>query len=125
MTTAGCGSAPGPTEPPRLPSVTGTITLDGATSVPENAVLAVRLVDLQRTGPARVVIEQLVSSPDKFPYHYRLYYHQNSIDYSRDYGVEAVVSVFGRPTWTQADPNPVLTKDRPVVADVLLKRVHE
>jgi len=121
--TAGCHSAP-VLEPPRLPSISGTITLEGATTLPGNAVLAVRLVDLERHDASRVVIEQIVSRPDNFPYRYRLYYEQSSIDYSRDYGVEAAVTENGRPTWKQAQPNPVLTKGRPEIANIVLQRAQ-
>ena len=117
---AGCGSPPGPDYDTHLPSVTGTITLDGATTVPANSELAVRLVDLSRTDTARVVVEQTISAPEEFPYHYRLYYRPNTIAYAHDYGVEAAVTVNGRAVWTQTDPNPVLTKSRPVVANIVL-----
>jgi uncharacterized lipoprotein YbaY len=121
---AGCRSTPKPPEAPRLPSINGNISLDGAGSVPDTVILAVRLVDLGRSDTSRVVVEQLVSKPGAFPQKFRLYYNQPSIDYDRDYGVEALVTENGRPIWRQAQPAPVLTKGRPQVVELVLQRAR-
>lgn len=121
---AGCRSTPTPPEAPRLPSISGTVSLGDTTSVPEPAVLAVRLVDLGRNDPSRVVVEQLVSRPGQFPYRFRVYYDTSTIDFSRDYGIEALVTANGRPLWVQASPAPVLTKGRPQVVDLQLQRAR-
>ena len=123
--TAGCHSSPPVLETPHLPSISGTINLNGSTTVPENSVLAIRLVDLGKRDESRVIVEQLVSQPDKFPFRFRLYYEDRSIDYSRDYGVEAAVTQNGRAIWSQPQPNPVLTKNRPQVAEITLQPVKE
>jgi uncharacterized lipoprotein YbaY len=121
---AGCRSTPRAPEAPRLPSINGNISLDGASSVPDTAILAVRLVDLGRSDTSRVVVEQLVSKPGAFPQKFRLYYNQPSIDLDRDYGIEALVTENGRPVWRQAQPAPVLTKGRPQVVELVLQRAR-
>ncbi|HUG12693.1 MAG TPA: YbaY family lipoprotein [Opitutaceae bacterium] len=121
---SGCRSTPKAPEAPRLPSINGNITLDGANSVPDTAILAVRLVDLGRSETSRVVVEQLVSKPGAFPQKFRLYYNQPSIDLDRDYGIEALVTENGRPIWRQAQPAPVLTKGRAQVVELLLQRAQ-
>lgn len=120
----GCRSTPKTPEAPRLPSVSGNISLDGADSVPETAILAVRLVDLGRSDTSRIVVEQLVSKPGAFPQKFRLYYNQPSIDYDRDYGIEALVTENGRPLWRQSQPAPVLTKGRAQVVELVLQRAR-
>lgn len=121
---AGCRSASNTPEAPRLPSISGTISLGDTTSVPETAVLAVRLVDLGRDDAARVVVEQLVSKPGEFPFRFRIFYNTSSIDFARDYGIEAIVTQSGRPLWIPSQPAPVLTKGRPQVVDLLLQRAR-
>ena len=122
--TAGCRSTPRTPEAPRLPSISGNITLDGADSVPDTAILAVRLVDLARNDSSRIIVEQLASKPGAFPQKFRLYYNQPSIDYDRDYGIEAIVTENGRPIWRQSQPAPVLTKNRPQVVELVLQRAR-
>lgn len=121
---AGCRSTPKTPEAPRLPSISGTISLGEATSVPETAILAVRLVDLERNDAARVVVEQLVSRPGRFPFRFRIYYNTSTIDFSHDYGIEALVTESGRPVWVPSQPAPVLTKGRPQVVDLQLQRAR-
>jgi len=121
---AGCRSSSKTPEAPRLPSINGTISLGVTTSVPETAVLAVRLVDLGRSDSARVVVEQIVSKPGQFPFKFRIYYNTSSIDFSRDYGIEALVTESGRPVWIPSQPAPVLTKGRPQVVDLMLQRAR-
>lgn len=119
---AGCGSGPAPDAAPRQPSVTGTISLKGADSVPEGAMLAIRLVDMGRTGSSRVIVEQLVSKPGTFPFRFRLFYNPASIDFARDYGIEVAVVQSGRTLWRDPGPTPVLTKRRPEVVDIALTK---
>ena len=121
---AGCRSTPRPPEAPRLPSISGNISLDGAGTVPDTAVLAVRLVDLARDDSSRIVVEQVVSRPGAFPQKFRIFYNQSSIDPARDYGIEALVTESGRSMWTQSQPAPVLTKGRPQVVDLVLQRAR-
>jgi copper homeostasis protein (lipoprotein) len=121
---AGCRSSSKAPEAPRLPSISGTISLGETTSVPGTATLAVRLVDLGRNDAARIVVEQVVSQPGEFPYKFRIYYNTSSIDFSRDYGIEASVIQSGRPMWVPSQPAPVLTKGRPQVVDLLLQRAR-
>jgi uncharacterized lipoprotein YbaY len=92
--------------------------------VPETAVLAVRLVDLARQDTGRVVVEQLVSKPGTFPFRFRLFYNQSTLDFSRDYGIEVLVTENGRVVWKQLHPTPVLTKGRPEVVDIVLQRAQ-
>lgn len=121
---AGCRTTPQAPETPRLPSVSGSVSLENGGTVPESAILAVRLVDLGRTDEARIVVEQLVSKPRAFPFRFRIYYEQSSIDLARDYGIEALVTENGRATWRQSQPAPVLTKGRPQVVDLVLQRAR-
>jgi len=120
----GCGGGQKIAPPPRLPNISGSIMLEGGGALPPTALLAVRLIDLSRQDPTRIVVEQLVSKPDAFPYRFRLYYTQSVIDYTGDYGIEVRITDAGRPVWAQAQPTPVLTKGRPEVVDIVLQRVR-
>jgi len=120
----GCRSTPQPAPPPRLPSITGTISLKDAITVPTGAMLAIRLVDTERSGSSRVIVEQLVSRPDAFPFRFRLFYNPSSIDFARDYGVEVSVVESGRTSWRSSEPAPVLTKRRPEVVDMVLTKAE-
>lgn len=121
---AGCGTAPRAAPSPRLPSVSGSIMLDGAGAFTPTALLTLRLVNLARTGTdaSRIVVEQLISKPGVLPYRFRLPYHESAIDFSGDYGVEASVSDGGHIVWEQMQPTPVLTKGRPEVVEIVLRR---
>lgn len=121
---AGCRSTPRTPEAPRLPSVSGSVSLESGGTVPDSAILSVRLVDLGRSDTTRIVVEQLVSRPGEFPFKFRIYYNQSSIDLTRDYGIEALVTENGRATWRQPQPAPVLTKGRPQVVDLVLQRAR-
>lgn len=122
--TAGCRSGPAPAPAPKLPSISGTIALEGANSVGDTAILAVRLVDLGREDSSRIIVEQLASKPGAFPQHFRLYYNQATLDFSRNFGIEVVVTENGRNVWEQTQPTPVLTKGRPEVVDITLHRAR-
>lgn len=121
---AGCRSTSQPAPTPGLPSITGTISLTGASSVPTGAMLVIRLVDMERSGSSRVIVEQLVSRPDTFPFRFRLFYNPSSIDFARDYGVEVSVVQSGRTLWQSTGPAPVLTKRRPEVVDIVLAKTE-
>lgn len=83
-----------------------------------------RLLDLSHGDSHRVVVEQVISNPGSFPYRFRLFYRQSSIDFGSDYGIEARILSNGRPAWTQAAPTPVLTKGRPELVEIVLKSVQ-
>lgn len=119
---SGCGGSPRIEPAPRLPSVNGSITLEGGAALAPTAVLTVRLVELARADASRIVVEQIISNPGAFPYHFRLFYREAALDYAADYGIEALVSDGGRTVWVQAQPTPVLTKGRPQVVAIVLQR---
>jgi uncharacterized lipoprotein YbaY len=114
-------SARGPAPDLRRPSVAGTVVAETDVTVPSNAVLEIRLMDITAGAPPTVVTEQVSSNPGPPPYRFRLFYQTAAIESTRDYAVQVRLLVAGRPLLVQPAPAPVLTKGRPVVVEIRLR----
>jgi putative lipoprotein len=103
-----------PRDPTRVRPLTGTVTSQRLTRVPQPAVLSVRLVDLTPDRASQTVVaERSYRNLGPFPLVFDLEYDPDRIVSGREYGLEAVITVGSAPILRTREPYGVRMDGRP------------
>ena len=104
--------------------VTGSVTYRERIALPPDAVVRVTLLDVSLLDmPARVLAEQEIRPSGQVPVLFALGYDRAAIDPARHYALRATISdADGRPLWTTATAERVLTDGAPDSAQLVLVR---
>ncbi len=109
----GCSHAPKPSRPAG-PGIGGTVIYITNATLPADATVEVRLVELNREGRVeREVTSTSYPRPAAMPLEFWLPYQAGLIDQHQSYGLEAKITSNGRILFTTTRPIPVLTKGNP------------
>ncbi len=109
----GCAHAPKPSRPVG-PGIGGSVIYITNVTLPANAVVEVRLVELNREGRVdREIAATSYPRPAAMPLEFWLPYQAGLIDQHQSYGLEAKIVAEGRILFTTTRPVPVLTKGNP------------
>ena len=110
---------------PTAAKVTGTVTYRERIALPPTAVVTVRLVDVSRAdAPAIVLGEQRIESAGRqVPFSFAIPYDPARIDARMSYAVQARIEDGGRLLIVSDRHYPVITRDAPRHAEMLLKSV--
>ncbi len=113
LLTAGCNhasKAPSHTGP----GIGGTVIYITNATLPDDATIEVRLVELNREGRVdRVVAAETFAKPPTMPLEFWLPYQPGLIVKRLSYGIESQIMGKGRVLFTTTRPIPVLTKGNP------------
>jgi len=117
---AACATPGGPGQ------VTGSVTYRERIALPPDAVVRVMLLDVSLLDmPARVLAEHEIRPSGQVPVPFTLDYDRGEIEPARHYALRATISdAGGRPLWTTATAQPVLTDGGPDAAQLVLERVR-
>ena len=112
--------------PPKLIHVSGSVSYRERIALPPNALVDVRLVDTSAEGGAAEIARDVIEAAGKQPpYSYSLSYHPREIVAEHDYVVREQITVDGRVWFQSQAPAPVITKNHPVTADLVLARAAQ
>lgn len=104
--------------------VFGTVTYHQLERLPPGSELEVRLVDTTRDDdPPVVLAKSRLTNLGEVPVAFAVRYDPATIDQRRSYGVEATISVGGRPVFASRARYPVLTRGGGTRADVVVEPV--
>jgi uncharacterized lipoprotein YbaY len=110
---------------PAGPAVTGTVVYITNVQLPADAVIELKLVEINRDGQTvRVVTEDTLLRPRKIPLEYSLPYNKRDINTRAHYGVDGKIRAGGRVILATPRPTPVLTHGNPRQAEVVLEPVR-
>lgn len=118
-------AAAAPSRSPLSGVLMGSVTYLQRTPMPPNAVVSVQLQDVSRVdAPARVVAQQIITSPAGVPVPYALTYDPGTIDARNRYAVRAEIRSGGVLVYTTDRAHFVLTQGAAVTGvDVILTPV--
>lgn len=109
----GCSHAD-KTPRPSGPGIGGTVIYITNVTLPEDATIEVRLVELNRDGRVdRVVTEETFPKPPVMPLEFWLPYQPGLIVKHAAYGLESKIMGNGRVLFSTTRPLPVLTRGNP------------
>jgi putative lipoprotein len=116
---AACASPGGPGQ------VTGSVSYRERVALPPDSVVRVTLLDVSLLDvPARMIAEQEIRPAAQVPIPFALAYDRAAIDPARRYALRAAISdEKGRPLWTTATAQRVLTAGAPDDVQLVLERV--
>ncbi len=103
--------------------VTGTITYRERIALPPDALIKVQLVDVSRAdAPAVVIGEQVFEAGGRqVPFAFEILYDPSKIDERMSYAVQARIEEGGRLRFISDRHYPVITRDAPTRADLMLR----
>ncbi|MBX9603736.1 MAG: YbaY family lipoprotein [Bryobacteraceae bacterium] len=111
---------------PKLIHVSGSVSYRERMALPPNALVDVRLVDTSAEGgPAEIARDVIEAAGKQPPYAYSLSYHPREIVAEHNYVVQAQIAVEGRVWFQSQTPAPVITKNNPITADLVLARASQ
>lgn len=114
--------APGGSAPTQ---VTGSVTYRERIALPPTAEIKVRLVDVSRAdAPAVLLAEQsIVAAGRQVPFAFALDYDAAAINPAHSYAVQVRIEDAGRLLFISDTHHPVITRDQPHHADIVVRRV--
>ena len=104
------------------PSISGTIAYRERMALPPDAAIEVKLQDVTQ-APAKTIGESVFAPAGKqVPIPFQLSYNQADINPGHTYKVQANISVNGKPVFTTATPEPVITNGAPTQVSLMLQQ---
>ncbi len=103
-------------------TVSGTVSYQQRSALPENTVITVRLVDVSRQDVAAIVIaeQQIPANGKSSPIPFTISVEAAKIVASNSYAVQATISTYGQNTFRSTNSYLVLTQGRPATADIVV-----
>lgn len=105
-------------------AVTGHVTYRERMALPDDAELAVRLVDVSRQDSAGAAVADTTIRPDgrQVPIPYVLRFDPKRIDPRHDYAIRATILSGGRPIFATPTTIKVITRDHPRMVNLVLEQ---
>ncbi len=95
-------------------SVTGTITFDGESRIPEGSVLTVQLRDVSyQDAAAPLIASRTIVNPGRFPVDFDVPYYPDDIDERATYGLQISITLDDRLIFVNDTAFDVLTRGNP------------
>ncbi len=107
-------------------AVTGLVNSQAATPLPAGAIATVTLADVSRAdAPAVTIAEQVISSPEAFPFPFTVIYNLEDIDPRFTYAIGVrITDSTGALVFINTTSYPVITRDNPSTVEVLVEPVQ-
>lgn len=106
-------------------SVTGTVSYQQRSALPDNTVVTVRVIDVSRADAAATVVaeQQIPANGKSSPIPFTISIDSSKIEQRNSYAVQATISTYGQDTFRSTSSYLVLTQGRPSIADIVVTPV--
>ena len=114
-----CGCATS-TPVEKMERLTGTVTYLQRIAMPPDAVVEVKLVEVQQ-GANKTIVEKRITNPSAVPVSFTLVYDPRAVHPGRQYVVQARILANGKPWYVTQTVNHQMSGGRIAHADVILQ----